>query len=175
MKRGRVGFLKPRDENDDTEPGFQEDRPDLDTNSQTSFIYNPNHHQDLERQRSRLPIAAYKNNLLYLLENYQVTKPLIWTDIYPFLFIFLFSQSFKIVVVVGETGSGKSTQIPQYLLEAGYGENGSDGENKMICVTEPRRIAVTSLAARVAEESRVRLGWRSSGFSALSTNENTWI
>jgi len=128
--------LKPRDENDDTEPGFQEDRPDLDTNSQTSFIYNPNHHQDLERQRSRLPIAAYKNNLLYLLENYQI------------------------VVVVGETGSGKSTQIPQYLLEAGYGENGSDGENKMICVTEPRRIAVTSLAARVAEESRVRLGAR---------------
>ena len=75
MKRGRVGFLKPRDDNDDTEPGFQEDRSDLDTNSQTSFIYNPNHHQDLERQRTRLPIAAYKNNLLYLLENYQVTKP----------------------------------------------------------------------------------------------------
>ena len=74
MKRGRVGFLKPRDDNDDTEPGFQEDRPDLDTNSQTSFIYNPNHHQDLERQKSRLPIAAYKNNLLYLLENYQVSK-----------------------------------------------------------------------------------------------------
>ena len=71
MKRGRVGFLKPRDE-DDVEAGYQEDRPDLDTNSQTSFIYNPHHHQDLDRQKSRLPIAAYKNNLLYLLENYQV-------------------------------------------------------------------------------------------------------
>ena len=58
------------------------------------------------------------------------------------------------MVVVGETGSGKSTQLPQYLLEAGYAET----QGKMICVTEPRRIAVTSLATRVAEEKRVRLG-----------------
>ena len=40
MKRGRVGFLKPSDE-DDNVSGYQEDRPDLDTNSQTSFVYNP--------------------------------------------------------------------------------------------------------------------------------------
>ena len=131
MKRGRVGFLKPR-EDDDADTGWQEDRPDLDTNSQTSFIYNPFQNQDLEKQRARLPIAAYRDNLLYLLENHQV------------------------VVVVGETGSGKSTQLPQYLLEAGYAE--TETGNKMICVTEPRRIAVTSLATRVAEEKRVRLG-----------------
>ena len=40
MKRGRVGFLKPSEE-DDNVSGYQEDRPDLDTNSQTSFVYNP--------------------------------------------------------------------------------------------------------------------------------------
>ena len=40
MKRGRVGFLKPR-EDDDLGCGYQEDRPDLDTNSQTTFVYNP--------------------------------------------------------------------------------------------------------------------------------------
>ena len=40
MKRGRVGFLKPR-EDDDLGSGYQEDRPDLDTNSQTTFVYNP--------------------------------------------------------------------------------------------------------------------------------------
>ena len=40
MKRGRVGFLKPS-EDDDNVSGYQEDRPDLDTNSQTSFVYNP--------------------------------------------------------------------------------------------------------------------------------------
>ena len=70
MKRGRVGFLKPKE--DDDLPGYQEDRPDLDTNSQTSFVYNPHQNQDLERQRARLPIAAYRDNLLYLLENHQV-------------------------------------------------------------------------------------------------------
>jgi len=134
-----LGFLKPK-EDDDVGSGYQEDRPDLDTNSQTSFVYNPYQNQDLERQRARLPIAKYRDNLLYLLENHQV------------------------VVVVGETGSGKSTQLPQYLLEAGYAEAGEPEaetgvvRNKMICVTEPRRIAVTSLAARVAEEKRVRLG-----------------
>ena len=58
------------------------------------------------------------------------------------------------VVVVGETGSGKSTQIPQFLMEAGY----ADEEGKMIGVTEPRRVAATTLAARVAEEKRSRLG-----------------
>ena len=58
------------------------------------------------------------------------------------------------VVVVGETGSGKSTQIPQYLMEAGY----ADEEGKMVGVTEPRRVAATTLATRVAQEAKCRLG-----------------
>ena len=72
MKRGRVGFLKPKTDDDVGGSGWQEDRPDLDTNSQTSFVYNPFQNQDLERQRARLPIAAYRDNLLYLLEKHQV-------------------------------------------------------------------------------------------------------
>ena len=73
MKRGRVGFLKPS-EDDENVSGYQEDRPDLDTNSQTTFVYNPYQNQDIDRQRARLPIAAYRDNLLYLLENHQVSN-----------------------------------------------------------------------------------------------------
>lgn len=53
---------------------------------------------------------------------------------------------------LGETGSGKTTQIPQYLFEAGIGRQG------IIAITQPRRVAAISLAGRVAEEKRTQLG-----------------
>lgn len=56
------------------------------------------------------------------------------------------------VVVLGETGCGKTTQIPQFLYEAGFGESSS----QMIGITQPRRVAATSLAKRVAVEMGVR-------------------
>ncbi|XP_012713780.2 ATP-dependent RNA helicase DHX33 isoform X1 [Fundulus heteroclitus] len=55
-------------------------------------------------------------------------------------------------IVIGETGSGKTTQIPQYLYEAGIGRPG------LIAITQPRRVAAISLAGRVAEEKRTQLG-----------------
>ncbi|KAM9728398.1 ATP-dependent RNA helicase DHX33 [Menidia menidia] len=55
-------------------------------------------------------------------------------------------------IVIGETGSGKTTQIPQYLYEAGIGRQG------MIAITQPRRVAAISLAGRVSEEKRTQLG-----------------
>ena len=60
----------------------------------------------------------------------------------------------QILIIEGETGSGKTTQIPQYLYEAGYTEN---GEKKIGC-TQPRRVAAMSVSARVAEEMGVKLG-----------------
>jgi pre-mRNA-splicing factor ATP-dependent RNA helicase DHX15/PRP43 len=60
----------------------------------------------------------------------------------------------QIVVVEGETGSGKTTQIPQFLVEAGYADQG----NTVIACTQPRRVAATSIAARVADEMDVALG-----------------
>ncbi len=48
--------------------------------------------------------------------------------------------------------TGKTTQLPQYLYEAGYGEAGKIG------CTQPRRVAAMSVAARVAHEMGVKLG-----------------
>jgi len=59
----------------------------------------------------------------------------------------------KILVVIGETGSGKTTQITQYLVEAGYANN-----SKKIGCTQPRRVAAMSVAKRVSEEYGCKLG-----------------
>ena len=63
------------------------------------------------------------------------------------------------LVICGETGSGKTTQIPQFLFEAGYGSRDSDRPG-MIGVTQPRRVAAVSMSSRVAEELGPDLGRR---------------
>ncbi|KAJ5568802.1 hypothetical protein N7450_011288 [Penicillium hetheringtonii] len=83
----------------------------------------------LYKPAALLPIARHKKSLLYLIENYPVT------------------------IVVGQTGSGKTTQLPQYLDQAGWCEDG-----KVIAVTQPRRVAATTVATRVAEEMRGKVG-----------------
>lgn len=57
-----------------------------------------------------------------------------------------------VVIVRGDTGSGKTTQLPKLVFEAGLGHTGRIG------VTQPRRLAATSMARRVAEECRVDYG-----------------
>ncbi|XP_043488976.1 probable ATP-dependent RNA helicase DHX35 [Polistes fuscatus] len=108
---------------------WQEDRPDIDAHSSTQFVYNAHHSLALDMQRKRLPIFRNRDHIIYLLEKYQT------------------------LVLVGETGCGKSTQLPQYLLEAGWCEDG-----KIIGITEPRRVAATSLASRVADERNCIFG-----------------
>lgn len=58
----------------------------------------------------------------------------------------------QLLIVVGDTGSGKTTQLTQYLAEAGFANNG------MIGCTQPRRVAAMSVAKRVAEEVGCQLG-----------------
>ena len=58
----------------------------------------------------------------------------------------------QVIVVAGETGSGKTTQLPKMCLELGFGNLG------MIGHTQPRRIAARSVAVRIAEELETELG-----------------
>ena len=81
---------------------------------------------DILKKRKALPAFDAKDNILKLIEENQI------------------------LIIQGETGSGKTTQIPQFLLSAGY--------NKGIAVTQPRRVAAMSVARRVAEELDVELG-----------------
>lgn len=61
-------------------------------------------------------------------------------------------QSHQVVIVAGETGSGKTTQLPKICLEAGYGIKGLIGH------TQPRRLAARSVSSRIAEEMKSKIG-----------------
>ncbi|CAK4031413.1 Pre-mRNA-splicing factor ATP-dependent RNA helicase prp22 [Lecanosticta acicola] len=61
-------------------------------------------------------------------------------------------RQYQLLIVIGDTGSGKTTQLTQYLAEDGLANNG------MIGCTQPRRVAAMSVAARVSDEVGCRLG-----------------
>lgn len=73
----------------------------------------------------------------------------------------VYSEEFKImeavhhhdcVIICGETGSGKTTQVPQFLYEAGFGSAESDLYPGMIGITQPRRVAAIAMSERVGKE-----------------------
>ncbi|KAE8168288.1 P-loop containing nucleoside triphosphate hydrolase protein [Aspergillus tamarii] len=82
----------------------------------------------IKQQRESLPVYKFRKQLLDAVRDNQL------------------------LIVVGDTGSGKTTQVTQYLAEAGYGNNG------IIGCTQPRRVAAMSVAKRVAEEVGCKLG-----------------
>ncbi|KAH9793915.1 RNA helicase [Citrus sinensis] len=97
---------------------------------------------------SELPDKSAVKSALEMLQEERKTLP-----IYPFREELLQAVSeYPVLVIVGETGSGKTTQIPQYLYEAGYTKQGKIG------CTQLRRVAAMSVAARVSQEMGVKLG-----------------
>lgn len=84
---------------------------------------------DIEECKKSLPVFPFRDDIIEAVRNHQV------------------------LIIEGETGSGKTTQIPQYLHEAGFTDDG-----KKIGCTQPRRVAAMSVASRVAQEMSVKLG-----------------
>ena len=100
----------------------------MDKDKKTEAVSTFARSKSIREQREYLPIFAVREELLKIIREHQV------------------------VVIVGETGSGKTTQLTQYLAEAGYGSYG------MVGCTQPRRVAAMSVAKRVSEEMDVKLG-----------------
>ncbi|TVU28432.1 hypothetical protein EJB05_19949, partial [Eragrostis curvula] len=69
----------------------------------------------------------------------------------------------SIVILCGETGCGKTTQVPQFLYEAGFGTSDRADRKGIIGITQPRRVAVLATARRVSYELGLKLG-REVGF-----------
>ena len=94
-------------------------------NKFTGQIYSDDYYKLLKKRKS-LPVWSSRKQILDLVEKN------------------------RIVIIQGETGSGKTTQIPQFLLDAGY-------YGGIVC-TQPRRVAAMSIAKRVSQEMEVELG-----------------
>ncbi|MFP5335466.1 MAG: ATP-dependent RNA helicase HrpA [Actinomycetes bacterium] len=93
--------------------------------------------QRAERRRAAVPVVTYPDELPVSQARGEIAAAI---------------RDHQVVVVAGETGSGKTTQLPKICLELGRGVRGTIGH------TQPRRIAARSVAERVAEELGTELG-----------------
>ncbi|KAJ7541160.1 hypothetical protein O6H91_10G049000 [Diphasiastrum complanatum] len=113
---------------DKTEEGFDQKAP------KRTFIVQVCRPEEVEKSRSNLPIVMMEQEIMEAINENLV------------------------VIICGETGSGKTSQVPQFLYEAGYGSSMCGGRSGIIGVTQPRRVAVLATAKRVAYELNFCLG-----------------
>ncbi|RCH82417.1 putative ATP-dependent RNA helicase DHR1, partial [Rhizopus stolonifer] len=100
---------------------------DLSNDVAKPFYVNVNRKPEIQEARLQLPVCAEEQVIMEAIRNNTV------------------------VVICGETGSGKTTQVPQFLYEAGWSHPDSDNPG-LIGVTQPRRVATVSMAKRVCDE-----------------------
>ncbi|KAF0990167.1 hypothetical protein HZS_7735 [Henneguya salminicola] len=132
LKNDNIGKSKPL-----AEKSIRLERNDTLEGAGSTIVYNYQMGLSILQQKLRLPVykvrilifIKYRTHILYLLEKYQT------------------------LVIMGQTGCGKSTQIPQYLHEAGWTKKGY-----MIAITQPRRVAAISVASRVSDEMSSEIG-----------------
>ncbi|XP_026325030.1 pre-mRNA-splicing factor ATP-dependent RNA helicase PRP16 [Hyposmocoma kahamanoa] len=125
-----MGIQKEKEELDDgpTKEAYKYaehlDKEQQEPESKSDFVKK----KSISEQRRYLPVFAVREELMQVIRENSV------------------------VIIVGETGSGKTTQLTQYLHEEGYSRTG------MIGCTQPRRVAAMSVAKRVSDEMNTKLG-----------------
>eukprot|EP00003_Mantamonas_plastica_P028932 TRINITY_DN676_c0_g1_i9.p1 TRINITY_DN676_c0_g1~~TRINITY_DN676_c0_g1_i9.p1 ORF type:complete len:646 (+),score=251.67 TRINITY_DN676_c0_g1_i9:1211-3148(+) len=120
------------DDGDEKDAMDEEERQRL---GKQKFYITVNRTEEIQEQRKQLPIFGEEQVIMETIGEHNV------------------------VIICGQTGSGKTTQVPQFLYEAGYGTNDPRSDNPgRVVITQPRRVAATSTASRVADELNVKIG-----------------
>ncbi|KAH9313575.1 hypothetical protein KI387_022202, partial [Taxus chinensis] len=99
-----------------------------------SFVVHVTRPEEVEEKRKNLPIVMMEQEIMEAVNEHPV------------------------VIICGETGCGKTTQVPQFLFEAGFGSSKCKARTGIIGVTQPRRVAVLATSKRVAYELSLQLG-----------------
>ncbi|CAI7281033.1 ASB_collapsed_G0042460.mRNA.1.CDS.1 [Saccharomyces cerevisiae] len=120
---------KPIIRKEDLDDGLQEAYVPINENStRKAFYVEVSRSDEIQKARIQLPVFGEEHKIMEAIHHNDV------------------------VIICGETGSGKTTQVPQFLYEAGFGAEDSPDYPGMVGITQPRRVAAVSMAERVANE-----------------------
>lgn len=128
-KKTKKKKKEEEEESDSSSSSSDDDDDDEEEEEEPELTGKDKKKMSIQEVRRSLPVFPFRDSLLAAIRDHQV------------------------LIVEGETGSGKTTQIPQYLYEAGFCDDG-----KKVGCTQPRRVAAMSVASRVAEEMGKKLG-----------------